>query len=204
MRRPFLISGFTLVELMITLLISSVIAAGLYSFIRGQSKASSAQKEKSETLRDSQGARLKLDVDLSRAGFDPHATDPTPCAGISPARTPCPCLPVSTATNDHIVLQGDFDMNNAIGTSTTVADPETIDYQYDAATKRVTRNGSPILIDVESFTLHYYTSAGAELTTPVTTSSSLLSIKKVKAEWTQGSNSDRFELTTTLKNYHGT
>lgn len=67
--------GFTLVELMITLAISSIIAICVYASYSVQSKSFSTQRQVSKIQQDMRGALYLMESDLLNACRDPNMTD---------------------------------------------------------------------------------------------------------------------------------
>src|SRR5262245_33553224 len=112
-------SGFTLIELMIATTLGSFVAIGIYTLLRSQTRATTSNTESSMLMRSGQQAKFVLELDLSQAGFDPLHPD-------------SPATPITTATNDRVVVQGDFNLSSTIGDAQPNESPETIDYTYDA------------------------------------------------------------------------
>jgi len=63
--------GFTLVELMIALLLSSLIAASIHSAYRSQQKTQTAQVQVVEMQQNLRAALMKITYDVRMAGYDP-------------------------------------------------------------------------------------------------------------------------------------
>jgi prepilin-type N-terminal cleavage/methylation domain-containing protein len=68
-------SGFTLVELMITLVVGSIIAAGVFAAYSLQSKTFSTQSQVSRIQQDLRGAIYLMEFDLLNACRDPDLTN---------------------------------------------------------------------------------------------------------------------------------
>jgi len=188
-------AAFSLIEILIAMAISSLVAIGIYQVLRGQVQSTKDQTEASQQLRNSQRARFLMGNDIAQAGFDP----------LHPSTTPTPIAPVTVASNDSITLQSDFNMNG------TVDDPvaegqqhEKVIYSYDGSKYEVLRNGTPFLTNVQSFSLSYYIGSSTTPTTSVL-SSQFKDVRKVKVIWTQsaGSKTERQEFEVAIKNYRG-
>ncbi|HLG20127.1 MAG TPA: prepilin-type N-terminal cleavage/methylation domain-containing protein [Bdellovibrionota bacterium] len=179
-------SGFTLTEVMVALLISCLVAIGIYQIIRGQVQSTSGQNEASQVLRSSQRARFKLSTDIAQAGFNPVRATTLPAFD-------------SSSNDSTLIVQGDFNTSGNFEDPPPAGDaPEVIRYIYDAAGKRVTRNSEVFLIDVDEFTVSYLNASNTEAS-PATAESS---IRKVRVRWAQsiGDKRETYELTTSLKN----
>src|SRR5262249_37159693 len=144
-----------------------------------------------------QRARAILLADIASAGFDPRATDLGRTA----------ITPLTTASNDSITIQGDFNMSGTVGDETSSQSPETITYLYDASSGRVTRNGKVFLSNIVSFSFTYYDKNGSSSTAvPGGSITSLSSIQQVRVKWSQtgaGSDTLQTELKVNLRNYRG-
>jgi prepilin-type N-terminal cleavage/methylation domain-containing protein len=190
-------NGFSLIELMIALTISSFVSGGIYRILRSQVQSESSQRSASANTRATQMARALLTNDLAGAGFDPRQTD----LGRSPI------TPFIAAGNDRFTVQGDFNLSGRVGDQTAGENPETIGYLFDAASSLVTRNGSPFLEKVSAFSVTYYDAPGASTTSvPDGVITSLSKIKKVRVAWSYaggGGISETQEVVVRLRNYRG-
>lgn len=63
--------GFTLVEVMVTLVISSIVFAGIYTAFRSQQKSTDTQIQIAEAQQNLRAATLLMTRELRMAGFDP-------------------------------------------------------------------------------------------------------------------------------------
>lgn len=196
-------SAFSLIEAMLSLALSSVIAVGIFQLLRGQAKTTGNQSANSQVLRNAQRAKFLLKKDISQAGFDPRFYD----ADICDTRSPCQALPaITTASDDQIVLQADFDMGGTIA-NPEGGETETFEYAYDADNRQVTRNGQPFLIDVDSFSLTYKDANDAEISpAPGSDATLIANVKKVQVKWSQpvGDSKVSYEdFTVFIRNFKG-
>jgi prepilin-type N-terminal cleavage/methylation domain-containing protein len=166
-------AGFTLAELLVAMLLTSIIMGAVYSVYRMQSHTMKIQ----ENRLDAQGyARSVLDMmvrEIRNAGYNPLGTaSGTNCAGGS-AGTPG----VVTATATSFRFTYDFQGTTAgsVPNGTCADADEDITYTYTtgcaAGLGDITRNGSsnPLTeCNVSSFTISYFKQDGTSLTAPVT------------------------------------
>lgn len=186
-------SGFTLVELLISVGLMGILSAGIYKYIRTSAVTTSELTETSQHLRGSQQAIVLMRADISQAGFDPRYTD----LGRAAAN------PVTLAASDRLTIQGDFNMNGNFEGS-GVTPPESIAFVYSAATKRVTRNGSPFLIDVDDFSFLYFDASGnSDSAVPGAHVTALSRIRRIQVQWKQNTSSrvDKEQIAINLRNY---
>ena len=192
---PRTCSGFTLIELMIALGLSSIVAVGVYKLLRSQAQSAGDQASTSQNLRSAQRVRVLMSDDLAQAGFDPRFIDLHRTA----------LTPLTAASNDSFTIQGDFNLSGTVGDQTESQDPETITYQFDASANRVTRNGNPVLANVQSFSVTYYDANGVSATSvPGPAIGALSAIKKVRVQWSQSARDmapRNDELIVTLRNH---
>ncbi len=142
--------GMTLVELLITLAISSVIMGGVTSSFVNQRKIIAIQNQRVALIQQAQAA-----MDLVTREFRTAGTNPTGAAFV----------PVTYSTA-RLEIRADLNGN---GTTDTTNDPdEHLIYAYDSANKRITRDagsGAQALVDnIQAFTFTYLDSAGAATT----------------------------------------
>jgi len=188
---------------MVSITLGSFLAASMYALLKGQTTTSQNVLRTSQSLRNSERARYLMNIDILQSGFDPRYSDnPTPsCMSPRPTSSPCPYPPITTASNDRIILQGDFNMNGAIDSIDSAEVPETIDYLYDASTKQLTRNGHLFLNNLKTFSINFWDSNNTKMTNP---QGNLNQIKKVRIQWSQkisDSKSENYELRVILRNF---
>ncbi len=99
-------NGFTLVELMITLAISSLILAALYATYILQQRSYTNQGTVTELQQNARVAVDFLTIDLRMAGYDPMDT------GVGG---------ITAATSNSITFSADMDKNGVLGTAATPA-----------------------------------------------------------------------------------
>jgi len=164
--------GFTIVELLVSILLTSIIMGAIYSVYRVQTHSAKAQENRLEAQ---EYARSVLDMmvrEIRNAAYNPlGATSGTNCAGGS-AGTPT----VVSAAAASIRFTYDFQGGTGGVPDGDCADSdEDITYAYDttgcaSGYGNVTRNGSgnPLTIcNVTSFDLRYFKQDGTELSRPV-------------------------------------
>ena len=166
--------GFTLVELLVSILLTSIIMGAIYSVYRVQTHSAKVQEYRLEAQ---EYARSVLDImvrEIRNAAYNPlGATLGTNCAGGLPGT---PSVVTGTATS----IRFTYDFENTAGTTFTPdgncnGPDEDITYTYDttgcaAGFGNVTRNGSanPLTnCNVTSFDLRYFKQDGTELSRPV-------------------------------------
>lgn len=168
--------GFTIVELLVSILLTAIIMGAIYSVYRVQTHSAKVQESRLEAQ---EYARSVLDFmvrEIRNAAYNPlGAVAGTGCGGGIPG---APSVVSATATS----IRFTYDFENTGGTS-FVPDgkcdgpDEDITYTYDTSGcpsgyGNVTRNGSsnPLTnCNVTSFDLRYFKQDGTELSRPVTT-----------------------------------
>jgi len=176
--------GFTIVELLVSILLTSIIMGAIYSVYRVQTHSAKAQENRMEAQ---EYARSVLDMmvrEIRNAAYNPlSATNGTNCAGGSPG-TPG----VITATATSIRFTYDFQGGTGgIPDADCNDSDEDIAYAYDttgcaSGYGNVTRNGSgnPLTIcNVTSFSLSYFKQDGTALTSLPLSAADSLTIQRV-------------------------
>ena len=173
--------GFTLVELLISILLTSIIMGAIYSVYRVQTHSAKVQEMRQEAQ---EYARSVMDImvrEIRNAGYNPASASSTTCTG-----TIVPGAPgVITATATSFRFTYDF-QDPGGGAPNSLCNDTNEDITYDFATTgcpsgfgNVTRQdgGNPAqaltdcnIPDVtgQRLDLRYFTQAGAELSRPVT------------------------------------
>jgi len=111
-------SGFTLTELLIGIVLSGIVIAGVYGFFVSQIKTYSLQEQLVEMQ---ENARIAIDTivrDLQNAGYDPTSSDKfgiTTAAFSASSVSESPALSLSTSTELYFTVDddgsGDIDNN---------------------------------------------------------------------------------------------
>ncbi|MFH1262611.1 MAG: hypothetical protein V1495_04090 [Pseudomonadota bacterium] len=109
--------AFSLIEMMITLLISTVVIAGIYSFVAKTRKTATVQRLRADTESIAQIAFFIIGRDIRRAGSNPAGA-----MGYSAGAV----IPIGIASSDQIQIYADLNGNGSID---PVSD-ENITYQY--------------------------------------------------------------------------
>ncbi len=142
--------GFTIIELLAGVLISSILMAGLYAVFYSQQVAFSAQEQVAEM---NQNIRAALDLMTREIRLAGYKTAGSTFNGIQ------------TATSDSIQIVCDLDQNGD-----TLGANEKIIYSYNAGTMQISRtqNGVtvPIADNITSLSLLYTTLNGSQTSTP--------------------------------------
>ena len=139
--------GFTLIEVLISLVIGMVVLAALYAVFTIQNKNFAKQEQIAEMQ---QIARIAMDStarEITMAGYDPNQTTPAN-AGITATS--------ATSLSFTSDLNGDGDTEDA---------NESVTYAFDGANYRITRNtgggAQPFAENIQGLTFTYYDAAGA-------------------------------------------
>ena len=139
--------GFTLVEVLISLVIGMVVLAALYAVFTIQNKNFAKQEQIGEMQQIARTAMDSMAREITMAGYDPNQTTPAN-AGITAA----------SATS----LSFTSDLN---GNGDTADANESVTYAFDGANYRITRNtgggAQPFAENIQGLTFTYYDAAGA-------------------------------------------
>ncbi len=166
-------SGFTIVELLVSILLTSIIMTAVYSVYRVQTHSAKVQESRLEAQ---EYARSVLDMmvrEIRNAAYNPlSATNGTNCAGGSSG---VPSVVTAAATSIRFTY--DFQGTTAGSAPDGNCDntDEDIIYTYDTTgctggLGNITRNGSgnPLTnCNVTSFDMRYFKQDGTELARPV-------------------------------------
>lgn len=147
--------GFSIVELMVTLIMASVIIAGIYSFVSKTRKTAVVQRLRADTESIAQIAFFIIGRDIRRAGSNPAGA-----MGYSAGAE----IPIGLASSDQIQIFADLNGNGSIDSGAD--SEENITYQYvdddtnpDGVKDRVRRQtpgGNGLVIEnVRAFDLQY-------------------------------------------------
>ena len=161
-------AGFTIIELLVSVLLTSIIMGAIYSVYRVQTHSAKAQEMRMEAQ---EYARSVLDMmvrEIRNAAYNPISASSTTCTGGAAGP---PGVITATATS----LRFTYDYRGSTEGSNPDGDcgdaDEDITYTYTtgcaAGLGDVTRNGSgnPLTIcNVTSFSLRYFKQDGTELT----------------------------------------
>ncbi len=177
--------GFTIVELLVSILLTSIIMTAVYSVYRVQTHSAKVQESRLEAQ---EYARSVLDMmvrEIRNAAYNPlSATNGTNCAGGSSG---VPSVVTATATS----IRFTYDFQNTAGSTSTPdglcnGPDEDITYTYTtgcaAGFGDVTRNGSgnPLTnCNVTSFSLSYFKQDGTPLTSFPLSAADCLTIQRV-------------------------
>jgi len=142
--------GFTLIEVLISLVIGMVVLAALYAVFTIQNKNFAKQEQIGEMQQIARTAMDSMAREITMAGYDPNKSLPTPApadAAITAAGT--------TSLSFTSDLNGDGDTLDA---------NENVTYAFDSANSRITRNtgggGQPFSENIQGLTFTYYNAAG--------------------------------------------
>lgn len=166
------ISGFTLVELIISMAIGLIVLAALYSVFIMQNRTLSTQEQIAEMQ---QNARIGMDImqrDIRIAGYNPTKTTSW-VSGTKPGLT--------SAAADSLSFVSDLNAN--ADTTASSANPEE-NVTYDRADdggisclrRTVNGSGDSIVGNIESLAFVYYDEAGNTLSIPP----SLSNVRKIQ------------------------
>lgn len=154
-RKPGGSFGFTLLELLTSLVVGMIVLGAMYSLFIIQNRHFTTQEQIAEAQ---QIARTTMDAmarEITMAGFDPNKSLPTP----APANA---AITAASAT----ALSFTADLN---GDSALTGSNEYVTYAFDAANYRITRNtgggAQPFAENIEDLAFTYYDGSGAETAT---------------------------------------
>ncbi|MDA3835846.1 MAG: PilW family protein [Spirochaetales bacterium] len=171
MSRHTLNSGFSLVELLVTLLLTSLITTGIFSAYRAQSANYVLQEQVVEMQQRVRAGMDMVTMELREAGYDPGVTGN-------------PGITAATATSVTFTLVADDDGETNDG-NTIVDEPneeKTISYNFDDTADSLIRTiGSKsrdLIEDVELIELLYFDEDGGSLTLPLS-ATGLKSIRSI-------------------------
>jgi type IV pilus assembly protein PilW len=159
-------SGFTLMELLVSMSIGLVVLAALAKTFTVQSRQNSAEEQISQMQ---QNARAALDLmvrEIQMAKYNPAGSAFSSAYGV-------------TYSSSQLEIKADVDGNGSIDTSS--GSVEDIIYAYDNANLRITRklgsSGTAEIVadNITVFTFSYYDAAGSA----VTSSANSANIRKV-------------------------
>jgi len=156
------IRAFSLIELMIVLVVSSVIVAGIYKFLNKERRSSTTQRLKADTESISQIAFFIIGRDIRRAGSNPGGILGLGNSYSSPGAD----IPISVAQNDNIQILADLNGDGSIQSNSD----ENITYQWvddpnnpDGVKDQIRRqSGNQLVIEnVRNFALSYQLSGNS-------------------------------------------
>jgi type IV pilus assembly protein PilW len=99
-------NGFTLIELMVALAISSIVMAGIFSVYWAQTKSQRKQQQLVERQQNLRAALFLMERDIRLAGYDPTKTN---IAGIEDAKTDTLQFTMNIGGGDSDGIDNDFD-----------------------------------------------------------------------------------------------
>ncbi len=137
--------GFTLVELMITLAMTGIIIAAVYSANSVQQRANSRQDQELEVQQSLRAALYAINQEIRMAGYDPESSSK---AGFT------------AATATALTFTMDSNANKKIDAGSD----ETVTYSLNGTTLK--RNGQPLIDNVEQLEFYYTMEDETQTTTP--------------------------------------
>ena len=150
-------SGFTLIELMISMTIGLVVLAAVTKTFTIQSRQNNAEEQVAQMQQNARGALDLMIREVQMAKYDPAATAfPAETYGVTYSAT-------------QLQIKSDISGNGTLDTATS-GSVENIIYAYDSVNLRITRQlGSggtaQILADnISAFTFNYYDANGSAVT----------------------------------------
>jgi type IV pilus assembly protein PilW len=155
--RPRVDSGFTLIELMVSIAIGLVVLASVATTFTSQTRAYSAQEQINQMEQNLRGALDIMTREIKMAGYRPNGGTVTG---------------VVSYTSTSLTIQADIDGNGTLLASGSGSDTanEQIVYVYDSVNKKITRQvgsgtAATLAENISAFTFTYYQSSGATLAT---------------------------------------
>lgn len=152
-------AGFTLVELIITMVISTVIGAAIFSAYLVQQKTYLAQEQVAEMQQNLRAAMMVMTADFRMAGYDGEKTGK---------------YGITTAEEDKFVFTSDLNDNGGDPTDTATNPGEILTYELyvtgdgKSAIRRFAGQGA-IAENIVALEFQYLDGDGAVLPAPVTT-----------------------------------
>jgi type IV pilus assembly protein PilW len=143
--------GFTLLELLTSLVVGIIVLGAMYSLVIIQNKHFTTQEAIAEMQ---QIARTTMDTmarEITMAGFDPNKSLPTP----APANAA-----ITAAAATSLSFTADLNANSALTDAN-----ENVTYAFDGENRRITRNtgggAQPFAENIEDLAFTYYDGSGA-------------------------------------------
>jgi len=185
-------SGFTLIELMVSMVLSMTVLAAVYSFYKVQARNLKVQENRQEAMEYVRGVADLMAREIRNSGYNPtQAASGTNCAGSPNAGTPG--VVAATSTSLHFTYDSTGD-GNCNGTD------EEITYDYESPGPQNcasglgdivrTANGTSEAItdcNVTAFSYSYYAKDSTTAMSPIV----IANIQRVKVSLTiQSKNPD--------------
>jgi type IV pilus assembly protein PilW len=152
--------GFTLTELLVSMLIGSVFGLAGLNYYRGQTRSLTTQSAMVDATDKLRAAMTFMTREIRLAGYDPKQT----------AMTVSGTKGVIDARSDFLWIQFDRNENGAIDASATDPSAESISYAYDAANQQILRTVAGVTqtliknVPAGSFAFQYFDANGNALT----------------------------------------
>jgi Tfp pilus assembly protein PilW len=134
-------SGFTLVEIIMSLMIAMAIIGAIWTAVVAGQRSSAGVEKKVSTTQDARSATDIMAMEIRMASHNPALSQATPwvdpdtCnAGIGTYRG------IQRASSTGITIEMDLSNANPAAPTCGDADNEIIAYAYDAANRRITRS----------------------------------------------------------------
>jgi len=150
-------SGFTLIELMVSIAIGLVVLASVATTFTSQTRAYSAQEQINQMEQNLRGALDIMTREIKMAGYRPNGGTVTG---------------VVIYSSSSLTIQADIDGNGTLLASGSGSDTanEQIAYVYDSVNKKITRQvgsgtATTLAENISAFTFTYYQSSGPTLAT---------------------------------------
>jgi type II secretory pathway pseudopilin PulG len=140
--------GFTVVEILVTMVVFLVVLAGVGSLLISQMRTNSLQENLVGTTQEMRAAISLMTTDIRLAGIRNNS----PIVKFNG---------ISAAADKSVHLISDLNMDGVIS-----GDDEDITYQYDPSSSVVQRNNKPFLDNVIDFGLLYTLSDGSVTSAP--------------------------------------
>lgn len=138
--------GFTLVEIMVSIVIAMILLGGLFSFFVSQSRSYASNEVTVRTVQDSRRSVSTMVRDLRLAGYK---TSTSSFCGVV------------QATDKLIQVVSDLNQDGD-----TSDDGENITYSWNPGTEELTKNGTVFLKSVSSLVFQYTLQDGSITSTP--------------------------------------
>ena len=147
--RQTAVAGFSLVELLIAIVVSSIMMVAVYTTYTRQQRVYTAQDNVVEVQQNLRAALAVMAYDFRMAAYDPQETD---------------SFSVTTATATNFAFTADFDGNGLVGAG------ETLSYQLNGTNLQRTAAGGALAENITNIEFCYLVSGSAACTTAPTAS----------------------------------
>jgi prepilin-type N-terminal cleavage/methylation domain-containing protein len=138
--------GFTLVEILISIVVGMVILLAVYAAVVTGQRSTSGIERKVIAGQDARAALELMSIEIQMASFNPNPTiagggwrDPTPGSSCGSAAATAANMGIQAASATSISVEADINENGVIFDPSDTNPNEIITYAFDEANQRITR-----------------------------------------------------------------